>query len=181
MFPAAKSILAETAHRPWSLPQRPWVMAQSWQRLLFAHWRVALATLRPLIPAHLEIDTFAGEAWVGVVPFSMREVHARGTFNLPGLSAFPELNVRTYVKHEGKPGVWFFSLDADNRAAVWGARRFFHLPYFGASMTSRSEGEWVHYCSRRTDARSAHADFEASYRPTSPVFRAERSSLDAWL
>ena len=181
MFPTAKRILAETAHRPWSLPQRPWVMAQSWQQLLFAHWRVPPETLRKLIPAGLELDLFEGEAWLGVVPFSMRDVHPRGVFNLPGLSAFPELNVRTYVTRDGKPGVWFFSLDADNRVIVWGARRFFHLPYYRAAMSSTREGEWVRYASRRTDERGLEADFEGRYRPTSPVFRAERGSLDEWL
>jgi len=156
-------------------------MAQSWQQLLFAHWRVPLETLRPLIPAALEIDTFEGEAWLGIVPFSMREVHVRGLFNAPGLSAFPELNVRTYVQRDGKPGVWFFSLDAANRVAVRAARQFFHLPYYDAAMSSTREGEWVHYRSQRADSRSPSALFEARYRPVSPVFRAEAGSLDRWL
>ena len=107
--------LTEIAHRPWPIPPGPWIMAQSWHNLLFAHWPIdaaRLRTLRPLIPAALEIDTFDGEAWIGVVPFRMSGVRLRGTPALPTLSAFPELNVRTYVKRDGKPGVWFFSLDA---------------------------------------------------------------------
>ncbi len=181
MFPTAKGILAETAHRPWSLPQRPWVMAQSWQGLLFAHWRVPPENLRKLIPAGLELDLFAGEAWLGIVPFSMRDVHPRATRNLPKVSAFPELNVRTYVTRDGKPGVWFFSLDAGSRVAVRVARRLFHLPYYDAAMSSRREGEWVRYSSRRTDARGEAAAFEARYRPISPIFHAERGTLDHWL
>lgn len=74
--------------------------------------------LRPLVPEQLTIDTFEGEAWVGVVPFEMSRTRARLTPPIPGLSYFPELNVRTYVTIEGKPGVWFFSLDAASKAAA---------------------------------------------------------------
>lgn len=179
VFPTASVILSEAAHRPWSLPQRPWVMAQSWQQLLFAHWRVPVEALRPHIPATLELDTFDGEAWLGIVPFSMREVHPRAGFNVKGLSDFPELNVRTYVQRDGKPGVWFFSLEAGNRFAVRFARRFFHLPYFKASMSSTRDGDWMRYRSER--AGTPPVRFEAKYRPISPVFRAESGSLDHWL
>src|SRR5262245_27389124 len=86
-----------TAHRPWPLPREPWVMAQSWHDLLFAHWPVPAAVLRPLIPPSLGVDTFDGEAWIGVVPFRMSGVRPRYVPPLPDLSAFPELNVRTYV------------------------------------------------------------------------------------
>src|SRR5271154_2737716 len=104
--------LAQTAHRPWPLPAGPWVMAQSWHDLLFAHWPVEAAVLRPLLPPALQIDTFGQQAWLAVVPFRMTGVRLRGTPALPWLSAFPELNVRTYVTTDGKPGGWFFSLDA---------------------------------------------------------------------
>lgn len=187
MSRSASSILAETAHRPWSLPKhpagvpRPWVMAQSWSQLLFAHWRVELDVLRKLIPAGLEIDRYGGEAWIGVVPFTMRDVHPRGLLSVPRLSHFPELNVRTYVTRGGKPGVWFFSLDATSPLAVWGARRFFHLPYFNAEMQSVQDDDWVRYASRRTDGRGMAAEFEARYRPDSAVFRALPDSREAWL
>ena len=156
-------------------------MAQSWAGLLFAHWRVPAHLLRPLIPAALELDTCKGEAWLGIVPFYMRDVHPRATINVPGLSAFPELNVRTYVTRDNKPGVWFFSLDAGSRVAVNLARRLFYLPYFKAKMSSINEDEWVHYHSARTDSRTASAAFEARYRPISPVYFAEAGSLDHWL
>jgi uncharacterized protein len=107
-------------------------MAQSWYDLLFAHWPVDAAMLRPHIPAKLEIDTFDGRAWLGIVPFSMTGVRLRWTPPLPWLSAFPELNVRTYVTAQRKPGVWFFSLDAASALAVAAARLSFHLPYFRA-------------------------------------------------
>jgi uncharacterized protein YqjF (DUF2071 family) len=107
-------------------------MAQSWHDLLFAHWTVDTAMLRPHIPAKLEIDTFDGQAWLGIVPFSVTGVRLRWTPPLPWLSAFPELNVRTYVTAQEKPGVWFFTLDAANALAVAAARLTFHLPYFRA-------------------------------------------------
>src|SRR5882757_5465385 len=120
-------ILKHTNHRPWPLPRGPWIMAQVWHNLLFAHWTVPVATLRPLVPQQLEIDTFREKAWLGVVPFRMSGVRLRGTPAVPGLSCFPELNVRTYVIRDGMPGVWFFSLDAANLLVVWAARAMFHL------------------------------------------------------
>src|SRR5262245_20685303 len=112
----------DASHRPWPLPQRPWAMGMHWHDLLFAHWPVKVESLRPLVPSELAIDTFDGQAWLGVVPFRMTAVRPRICPSLPGLSAFLELNVRTYVTAEGKPGVWFFSLDAASRLAVRAAR-----------------------------------------------------------
>src|SRR6266404_10006502 len=126
------AVLQEVAHRPWPMPAGPWAMAQSWHDLLFAHWQVDAAALRPLLPPQLQIDTFGGSAWLAVVPFRMTGVRLPGTPALPWLSAFPELNVRTYVTCDGEPGVWFFSLDAGNALAVAIARAWFHLPYFRA-------------------------------------------------
>src|SRR6266704_6531932 len=122
------SVMEPIAHRPWPLPVGPWVMAQRWHDLLFAHWPVPAGELQHLIPTPLTIDTFDGQAWLAVVPFRMSGVRLRGTPAVPWLSAFPELNVRTYVKCEGRPGVWFFSLDAGNPLAVAIARAWFHLP-----------------------------------------------------
>ena len=103
-------------------------MKQTWHDLLFAHWPLPQAALRPLVPAQLELDQFGGQCWVGVVPFRMSGVTGRAMPPLPALSRFPELNVRTYVTHGEKPGVYFFSLDAANLPTVWAARTFFHLP-----------------------------------------------------
>jgi uncharacterized protein YqjF (DUF2071 family) len=121
------SLLQSITHRPWPLPSSPWVMQQVWHDLLFAHWPLPHDLLRPLIPAQLELDRFDGQCWVGVVPFRMSGIRGRGMPALPGLSRFPELNVRTYVTHGGKSGVYFFSLDAANLPAVWVARKFYHL------------------------------------------------------
>ena len=99
------AILNATAHRPWPMPSGPWVMSQTWHDLLFAHWPVDKEALRALVPSRFELDLFEGEAWVGVVPFHMTNVAPRFVPALPWVSAFPELNVRTYVRVDGKPGV----------------------------------------------------------------------------
>ena len=174
-------ILKNTVHRPWSWPRGPWIMKQEWHDLLFAHWAVPVETLRPLIPPALEIDTFGGRAWLGVVPFRMSGVRMRSTPAVPGFSRFPELNVRTYVVRDGKPGVWFFSLDAANAVAVSGARTFFHLPYFLAAMSCTEESEWIHYESRRKDRRGSAASLKARYRAVGDVFHATPGSIEHFL
>ena len=155
------NILDETAHRPWPLPQGPWLMRQTWNDLLFAHWPVERAALRPLVPAPFQIDLFDGQAWVGVVPFFMTDVTPRLVPPLPWVSAFPELNVRTYVTVDDKPGVYFFSLDAGNAVAVGAARTLLNLPYHSAQMSSEIRDGEVHYRCRRGGARPA--EFEAVY------------------
>ena len=112
-----------------SLPAAPWIMAQTWRNLLFAHWPVAPERLRPLVPPGLTLDTFDGMAWLGVVAFRLSGVRFRGTPALPGVSAFPEINVRTYVTCGGAPGVLFLSLDANNPPGIAVARPLFRLPY----------------------------------------------------
>lgn len=153
-------------------------MKQTWHDLLFAHWPLSTAVMRLLVPSQLTLDTFDGECWVGVVPFHMSGIRARGLPPLPGLSRFPELNVRTYVTHSGQPGVYFFSLDAANLPAVWTARACYHLPYFHAEMRSREVGGSIQYASRR---RHGRAEFRAQYRPTAEVRLREKRSLEHWL
>lgn len=126
-------------------------MYQHWGKLLFMHWGIDEAELRPLIPPQLSIDTFDGSAWIGVVPFTMWGIRASFLPAIPGTSAFHELNVRTYVHYRGVPGVWFFSLDATNSLAIWGARTFYHLPYFKSEMSLAQLGNQIDYASRRTD------------------------------
>jgi uncharacterized protein YqjF (DUF2071 family) len=138
-----------------------------WHDLMFMHWPVPAAALRPLIPAGLEVDTYEGRAWIGVVPFRMSGIRMRWMPPVPGTSAFPELNVRTYVTTGGKPGVWFFSLDATNKLAVRAARWTFHLPYFDARMhcTREPAAGWVDYASVRTHRAAPPAGYRARYRP----------------
>jgi hypothetical protein len=125
-------------------------MQMRWRELLFAHWVVDASVVRPLIPARLQLDLFEDRCYVGAVPFLMERVTPRLVPPLPGLHAFPELNLRTYVTLGGKPGVWFFSLDAGQKLAVRVARRLFHLPYFDARFEIAQEGGQVNYSSVRT-------------------------------
>lgn len=160
-------------HRPWPLQSRRWAWRQSWLDLLFAHWPIPAADVRALVPEALEIDEIDGTSWIGLVPFRMTGVMRRPWPDLPWVSAFPELNVRLYVTHEGKPGVWFLSLDAANPLAVWAARRFFHLPYHRAVTSLAAGPDGIRYASRRVGA-----ELVATYRPTSPVYRAEPGTLE---
>jgi uncharacterized protein YqjF (DUF2071 family) len=170
-------------HRPYPPLPGPWVMTQTWYNLLFAHWPMPPETMRAVIPPQLELETFDGPAWLGVVPFGMARVYPRGTFPVPWLSRFLELNVRTYVSFEGKPGVFFFSLDAANSAAVALARRFFRLPYYHARMRMKERDGWIHYTSYRTlrDPRAAPAEFDGRYRPIGEVYASQPGSLESWL
>jgi uncharacterized protein YqjF (DUF2071 family) len=156
------------------------MMYQEWHHLLFAHWPVAPADIRRHIPPPLTLETFEGSAWIGVVPFEMRQVRPRLVPALPWISFFPELNVRTYVQHGDKPGVFFFSLDAANPVAVRVARRFFHLPYFDARMRCEVSGETIHYESVRTHRGADPAVFRASYHPTGDIIQ-QPSEFDLWL
>lgn len=175
-------ILANTAHRPWEIPKHPWVMAQSWQNLLFAHWAYPAEKVHPLIPKPLRLDTWDGMAYIGVVPFLMNHVRGRSLPEVPTTNRFLELNVRTYVTYQDKPGVWFFSLDASNLLAVRFARLAFHLPYFDADMAmTYHRNRWIQYDSRRTHRGVRSADFIARYRPTSDVYHSQAGSLEEWL
>jgi len=175
------AILRQTGRRPWPLPKGPWVMRQTWDRLLFAHWPVSFDALRQLVPAALELDRYEGEAWLGVVPFLMRDVRPRALPAVPWLSAFPELNVRTYVTVGGKGGVYFFSLDAGNPLAVAIARRWFHLPYYRARFSVSQAGERTSYRSMRAHSGAPSAELDANYRPTGPIYASTPGSLDAFL
>ncbi len=170
--------LCETAHRPWPLPEAAWTWRQTWCDLLFAHWPVPAEALAPLLPPGLKLQTFDGSAWLGVVPFRMEGVMRRPLPDLPWISAFPELNVRTYVERDGKAGVWFFSLDATQPLAVWAARTFFHLPYHRARMSLEHDGDDIVYRSAR---RSGDARLEGRYGPTGPVSLSQSGTLDHWL
>jgi uncharacterized protein YqjF (DUF2071 family) len=172
------SILAMTAHRPWPMPPRPWVMTQSWHDLLFAHWPLDRRDLAAKVPGSLELDLFDGQAWVGIVPFRMTNVAPRGLPALPWVSAFPELNVRTYVRVGDRPGVYFFSLDAASPLAVVVARTAFRLPYYLASMQVTADRA-VRYRSRRRGG--GPAELVALYRPGGPVSHARSGSLEHFL
>lgn len=139
-------------------------MRMRWRHLLFLHWPVDMSVLRRLVPPELEIDEFDGAAWIGLVPFTMEDVSPRVLPRIPlrSVTDFHECNVRTYVYPRGRKddpsshGVWFFSLDAASRMAVWGARKFFHLPYFNARMSLQRRGDVIDYSVDRLDHPHAH-------------------------
>ncbi|HEU4995556.1 MAG TPA: DUF2071 domain-containing protein [Gemmatimonadaceae bacterium] len=156
-------------------------LSMRWTNLAFLHWRVDPERVQRLLPAGLQLDLFGGEAWVGVVPFRMSRVRPLMALAVPTASDFPELNVRTYVRHGDRSGVWFFSLDAGSRLAVIGARTAVGLPYFHARMIEREVGGDVAYESKRIHWGAASAEFQARYRPTGEVRLADAGSLDHWL
>ena len=163
-------------------------MRMNWHELLFMHWAVPVESLRPHVPDTLDVETFDGRAWLGVVPFRMSNVRPRFVPPVPGISAFPELNVRTYVTPAGtkeKPGVWFFSLDATSRVAVRVARWSYYLPYYDANISCAANGSvntpTIHYSSRRVHKGAPPAELDMEYRPTGKVFEAEPGTLDYFL
>jgi uncharacterized protein YqjF (DUF2071 family) len=176
-----RTILQAVEHRPFPPPRGPWVMTQIWHTLLFAHWPLAPAALRPLVPPVLPLDTFDGQAWISIVPFAMTYLRPRGFPAIPLLTESLEINVRTYVIHRGIPGVYFFSLDANNPLAVAVARTLVHLPYFPARMHCRPIGDGIHYRTRRVSFGSPSAEFVATYRPAGSAKHAQRGTLDNWL
>src|SRR5918998_4467566 len=165
-----ETILGRTEHRTYPLPEGTWALGMSWRDLLFMHWPVRADSLRPLVPPALKLDTFDGNAWLGVVPFRMTGVRPRFVPPVPALSNFPEINLRTYVTAGGIPGIWFFSLDAHNPVAVRLARATFHLPYFDARMSCRPSDDGLLYRSARTHRGAPPAEFAARYEPSGDRF-----------
>lgn len=162
-------------------PVGRWAVAMRWRNLLFAHWPVDAIELRPLIPEGLEIDTFEGQAWIGIVPFHLT-IRYRW---MPLALSFPEVNVRTYVRRGEQTGVWFLSLDAHSRLAVSVARRQYALPYHVARMKMRSEetanGPRISFTSQRRSESSVNASLDMEYRPIGEAFCPEPGTLEYWL
>jgi len=164
-------------HRPDGQP----LMHQSWGKLLFMHWPLDPSQLRQLIPQGLEIDTFDGSAWIGIIPFTMWDIRAFPPYvpPVPGLNSMHELNVRTYVHLDGTPGVWFFSLDCNSTAAVFGARTLYYLPYYNAELELNQSENRIDYTCSRTD--QPHATFHATWNIGRPLPISEPDSLQFFL
>jgi len=158
-------------------------MRMTWSELLFAHWAVESDLVRKHLPTGLELDTYQGSAWVGVVPFLMSDVAPRCCPAVPGLSKFLELNVRTYVTRDNKPGVWFFSLDAESMLAVRAARATFNLPYMDANMSlhQAGSGATIQYESQRTHRNEPPAIFRGNYQEEGESFFAQPDTFEHWL
>lgn len=158
-------------------------MYQQWRDLLFLHWEYSITTIQATLPDGLYVDTFNGKAYLGVVPFFMRNIRPRYLPAVPGILNFMEMNLRTYVHdREGVPGVWFYSLDANQRLAVKTARRFFHLPYEFAHMkSSRTPDGRIHYESWRTGGRANGAVCRFEYAPGAVLPPPAPDSLEFFL
>ncbi len=181
-----QEFMVRTSHRPRPLPSGRWRMTQRWNDLLFVHWPVPAAAIGELLPEGLDMDTFQGSAWLGVVPFWLDRIKVRGVPPIPGARSFPDLNLRTYVRdaQTGTPGVFFFSLDSSNLLAVAAARLFFHLPCHWAEMRldQRSEREFAFYSRRRFS--SEPVIFKARYRglgPTRKLAESRSGTLEYFL
>jgi uncharacterized protein YqjF (DUF2071 family) len=168
-------------------PDAQVVIRQDWHHLLFLHWEVPAAELQALLPAGLDLDTFEGKAYVGLVPFTLTGVRPILTPPLPWISSFHEVNVRTYVHRNGRdPGVWFFSLDASSMIAVAAARAAYNLPYFHSQIDFSATTDpfpVIDFHSRRNDPRGPMpANVRARYGPAdTPVMRAAVGSLEFFL
>jgi hypothetical protein len=183
-------------HRPFPVPASPWIMRQRWSELLFMHWKVPADAMRAIVPAPLALDLWEGDAWIAVVPFRMSNVGLRGLPAMRGVSAFLELNVRTYVKYGDRPGVYFFSLDASSPIAVWLARQWYHLSYFHADMLLSDEEKRVryadstqanfsdrlhHYVSRRDHEGAPSAALDVRYFPAGNPYELPPGTREHWL
>ncbi len=168
-----------------------WSVCMQWHDLLFAHWPVPAAALRPLVPESLDIETFDGDAWIGIVPFRMAGVRLRRWPPVPGTVRFPELNVRTYVvpgagsaAGEHRPGVWFFSLDAASNLVVRVARAWYGLPYHRARMRAEpvlAGREHIRYTSARAGSPRGQAELDVTYGPAGPTYRSHAGTLEHFL
>ncbi len=157
-------------------------MEMNWHDLMFAHWPLPAEALKSLVPPGLSIDVFEGQAWIGIVPFSMSGVRRWPFPPMPGVSLFPEINVRTYVTDGDKPGVYFFSLDAASLFAVKVARAWYHLPYYHSRITSRRDGDTITYsASRRIKTGQMPVQYEGAYRAIGPPNCGGCGKLAHWL
>jgi uncharacterized protein len=173
---AQASSVEVVGHRPWPLPDGGWLMGQSWHDLLFAHWRVPHDTLRPHVPEQLELEEFDGSAWVGLTPFVLSGLRLRGLPPMPYLSRCGELNCRTYVRIDDRPGIWFFSLDASSRLVVAAARVSYRLPYHYARIELEARRRF--WAERAADPT---VSFDAEYRPDGSQFEAAPGTLEYFL
>jgi uncharacterized protein YqjF (DUF2071 family) len=176
--------LAESAGdgRPWPAPEHGWIAGMRWEQVLFLSWPVPEEAVRKLVPDGLELDLHEGQAYISVLPLRMVRVHLRDVPPIPHLDDFPELNLRTYVTRDGRPGVWFLSLDAPRPLFDWLARHLFHQPYFRADVvlkTARS-GQ-VGFSSRRHADHAPPTRFQVRYTPIGQPEEPKERSLERFL
>jgi uncharacterized protein YqjF (DUF2071 family) len=171
----------EVEQRPYPLPDTPWIMKQTWNNMLFTHWPVPTDFLKVSIPAQLDIDTWRGTAWIGVIPFHVYNTRLHGMPRFPFYHSYLELNVRTYVTYKGIPGIYFFSLDANKWPAVIGGAISAFLPYKYARMQMTLKDPIVHYTSRRQHPGSPNETFQVMYKQSSTIYLPNEGSMEHWL
>jgi uncharacterized protein YqjF (DUF2071 family) len=160
-----ENIFAGVKKRLLSPPSPPWIVFMTWRDLLFASWRVPVDVVRPKVPPELELDTFDGSAWVSLVPMQVTDSHFRGVVSIPGLESFRELNLRTYVKRNGKGGVYFLSIECPAAVCDWMAYHFFGVPYLRAQIATFNRGDSFRFASERTQKNEPPAAFFGTFRP----------------
>lgn len=191
-FVTAGSLLYSVEHRPWMPPNSQWFLSQSWNDLLFIHYAFDPLILRQLVPDALTLDLYDGAAWITVSPLCTSHMRPSGIPPLPGLSFFPQVNLRTYVTLGGKPGLFYLSVDAANLSAVWFARMFFRMQYWhsaiqisGATIHARrSEESSIHFRSSRLHGPTSSKGspkFDVVYSPEGEPHWARAGSLDEFL
>lgn len=166
--------------RPYPPPQTPWLFAQTWHDTLFAHYPVEQELVRRLLPPPLTLETYEGQGWISVVAFGVKHFRPRGLPPVPGISAFPEVNLRTYCSFGGKPGIYIFTLDVKSPLTVIGARLLFYLAYYRARMSLRREGSRIAFSSERL-RRDFPGTFIADYTPIGDVSPPQPGTLAYWL
>ncbi|MBM9548644.1 DUF2071 domain-containing protein [Leptospira sp. 201903074] len=165
-----ENILSSTAHRPWPIPNQKWFWYQEWNDVIFLHYPIEEKIVRDLVPRSLELDSFDGSFWISVVAFSMNEIHTRHTFPLQYFSNFHEVNLRTYVKNNNKPGVFFLSIEAEKWIPTLIANLLSGLPYQHSKITRASN---------TYSLNGKRGKVEIKYNVTNPQNKPER--IDLWL
>ncbi|MBS4188956.1 DUF2071 domain-containing protein [Bacillus sp. FJAT-49705] len=174
-------LINDTAHRPFLLTSENWIMRQTWRNLLFVHWPISPETIREHIHPSLQIDTFNGVAWLGIVVFELEGIYPRGFPPISILPPFPEINVRTYVQYNGKPGVYFLSLDVSDWASYTLAKRWFHLPYHSANISIKQKDLSFHFESIRKKSKIYPILCKGTFSPLPEVYFPKEGTLDHWL
>lgn len=173
--------IQNNTHRPWPIPSNYWIMNQKWRDVLFSHWPVSPEALKPYIPAPLKLDTFDSFGWIGIVLFAMDGIYPRGFPFLSLVPKFAEVNVRTYVHYNGKPGVLFMSLDVGDWASLNIAKRWYHLPYSQANVSYQQKHHVFHFEGRRKEQNNIPVLLRGSFTPHSEIFFPKEGRIDHWV
>lgn len=167
-----KQILAQTEHRPWKIPEESWMYYQEWNHVLFLHWEVEPELIKELLPKGIELDLFQQKAWISLVPFTMQRIRPSFLPDFAPISNFHEVNLRTYVKRDGKSGVYFFQIESEKWISTCLAKKLSGLPYEKAQIKRKIKGEDQFY-QLRNNAKgfrfSTHFKTKSRTTPKNPL------------